>query len=74
MFRTLASCHVAPSMLLRRKCAFQKLCGSHKTFTSAAETVMKDYKGITYAHSVKVDVKWGDMDAFGHVNNTVYFK
>ncbi|MGJ8663751.1 MAG: acyl-CoA thioesterase [Marinicella sp.] len=23
---------------------------------------------------VKLPVQWGDMDAFGHVNNTVYFK
>jgi len=23
---------------------------------------------------VKIPVQWGDMDAFGHVNNTVYFK
>ena len=27
-------------------------------------------------HSIemKIDVAWGDMDAFGHVNNCVYFK
>lgn len=24
--------------------------------------------------SVEVPVAWGDMDAFGHVNNTVYFR
>ena len=23
---------------------------------------------------VELDVAWGDMDAFGHVNNTVYFR
>ena len=23
---------------------------------------------------VKIPVSWGDMDAFGHVNNTLYFK
>ena len=24
--------------------------------------------------SLKMDVDWGEMDAYGHVNNTVYFK
>ncbi len=24
--------------------------------------------------TVNIPVQWGDMDAFGHVNNTVYFK
>jgi acyl-CoA thioester hydrolase len=24
--------------------------------------------------TTKIDVRWGDMDAFGHVNNTVYFR
>jgi acyl-CoA thioester hydrolase len=24
--------------------------------------------------SVEIPVAWGDMDAFGHVNNTVYFR
>jgi acyl-CoA thioester hydrolase len=24
--------------------------------------------------TVEIPVAWGDMDAFGHVNNTVYFK
>ena len=27
-----------------------------------------------YAVIVKQDVIWGDMDAFSHVNNTVYFR
>ncbi|MGR6874101.1 acyl-CoA thioesterase [Pseudomonas sp. HK3] len=27
-----------------------------------------------YAVTVKQDVIWGDMDAFNHVNNTVYFR
>ena len=26
------------------------------------------------AHSIVIPVRWGDMDAFGHVNNTVYFR
>lgn len=24
--------------------------------------------------SLKMDVSWGEMDAYGHVNNTIYFK
>jgi acyl-CoA thioester hydrolase len=24
--------------------------------------------------SCEIPVRWGDMDAFGHVNNTVYFR
>ena len=27
-----------------------------------------------YPISLEQDVLWGDMDAFGHVNNTVYFR
>jgi acyl-CoA thioester hydrolase len=26
------------------------------------------------AHTMRQDIRWGDMDAFGHVNNTVYFR
>ncbi len=25
-------------------------------------------------HSTKIAIRWGDMDAYGHVNNTVYFR
>ena len=25
-------------------------------------------------HSARVPVRWGDMDFYGHVNNTVYFR
>ena len=25
-------------------------------------------------HSVSIPIRWGDMDALGHVNNTVYFR
>jgi len=28
----------------------------------------------TLIHSCKIDIRWGDMDALGHVNNTVYFR
>jgi acyl-CoA thioester hydrolase len=25
-------------------------------------------------HTQRIEVRWGDMDAMGHVNNTVYFR
>ena len=25
-------------------------------------------------HTTRVPIRWGDMDAMGHVNNTVYFR
>lgn len=25
-------------------------------------------------HTTRMTIRWGDMDAFGHVNNTVYFR
>jgi acyl-CoA thioester hydrolase len=25
-------------------------------------------------HTTQIPIRWGDMDAFGHVNNTVYFR
>ena len=25
-------------------------------------------------HTERIDIRWGDMDAMGHVNNTVYFR
>jgi acyl-CoA thioester hydrolase len=25
-------------------------------------------------HTARIPVRWGDMDAFGHVNNTLYFR
>ncbi len=27
-----------------------------------------------FVHEIVVPVRWGDMDAMGHVNNTVYFR
>ena len=26
------------------------------------------------AHVARIPIRWGDMDAMGHVNNTVYFR
>lgn len=34
---------------------------------------LKDF-AATFPVQVKLPVQWGEMDAFGHVNNTVYFK
>lgn len=34
----------------------------------------KDKFSAEYAVIVKQDIIWGDMDAFNHVNNTVYFR
>ena len=25
-------------------------------------------------HVTRMPIRWGDMDAYGHVNNTVYFR
>ena len=33
---------------------------------------MKDEKRL--AHIERIPIRWGDMDAMGHVNNTVYFR
>ena len=27
-----------------------------------------------WVHTTRMPVRWGDMDAMGHVNNTVYFR
>ena len=41
--------------------------------SSAAAGALKDYKGREYTHTVDIPVRWGDMDAMGHVNNVQYF-
>jgi acyl-CoA thioester hydrolase len=28
----------------------------------------------TLVHAMRMPIRWGDMDAMGHVNNTVYFR
>lgn len=30
--------------------------------------------GKKLVHVTKMPIRWGDMDAYGHVNNTVYFR
>jgi acyl-CoA thioester hydrolase len=27
-----------------------------------------------FVHQMVIPIRWGDMDAMGHVNNTVYFR
>jgi acyl-CoA thioester hydrolase len=27
-----------------------------------------------HVHTIRMAIRWGDMDAMGHVNNTVYFR
>ena len=40
---------------------------------NATDCTMNDLND-SYAIIIDQDVRWGDMDAFAHVNNTVYFK
>ena len=35
---------------------------------------MEEAKQRTLVHVTRIPVRWGDMDAMGHVNNTVYFR
>lgn len=31
-------------------------------------------RGMSFPVSLEIPVAWGDMDAFGHVNNTIFFR
>ncbi len=31
-------------------------------------------EGFRRVHSTRIAIRWGDMDALGHVNNTAYFR
>jgi acyl-CoA thioester hydrolase len=31
-------------------------------------------EGAKLIYTIRIPVRWGDMDAYGHVNNTVYFR
>jgi acyl-CoA thioester hydrolase len=33
---------------------------------------LPEHKKLT--HEMRIPIRWGDMDAMGHVNNTVYFR
>jgi acyl-CoA thioester hydrolase len=35
---------------------------------------MTDIDSRRLVHTSRQSIRWGDMDAFGHVNNTVYFR
>ena len=40
-------------------------------FGNDVDATMSDKKQV---HAMRQAIRWGDMDAFGHVNNTVYFR
>ena len=31
-------------------------------------------EGLKLVHEMRIAVRWGDLDAMGHVNNTIYFR
>jgi acyl-CoA thioester hydrolase len=31
-------------------------------------------EGLKLVHELRMPVRWGDLDAMGHVNNTIYFR
>jgi acyl-CoA thioester hydrolase len=35
---------------------------------------MRELNRSDYAHLTPIQVKWGEMDSLGHVNNTVFFR
>jgi acyl-CoA thioester hydrolase len=43
--------------------------GNRETSKTEAETPAE-----TLVYMATIPIRWGDMDAFGHVNNTVYFR
>jgi acyl-CoA thioester hydrolase len=38
----------------------------------AAEDFMTDFHPQQFRHVIDIQVRWGDLDALGHVNNAVY--
>ncbi|MFK0376562.1 acyl-CoA thioesterase [Pandoraea sp. NPDC090278] len=42
-----------------------------RRFSSWGIAVSSEYKEV---FRMSMPIRWGDMDAFGHVNNTVYFR
>lgn len=30
--------------------------------------------GLKLVHEMRIPIRWGDLDAMGHVNNTIYFR
>lgn len=43
-------------------------------FTEVATLVSRIMSNKKLVHTMRMPVRWGDMDAMGHVNNTVYFR
>eukprot|EP00756_Hemistasia_phaeocysticola_P057915 Hpha_TRINITY_DN34524_c0_g1::TRINITY_DN34524_c0_g1_i1::g.96413::m.96413/K07107/ybgC; acyl-CoA thioester hydrolase len=39
-----------------------------------AEALLDNYKGTYYPWREQLEVRWGDMDLMGHVNNVMYFR
>jgi acyl-CoA thioester hydrolase len=35
---------------------------------------MMETKKHKLIHTTRIPMRWGDMDAYGHVNNTIYFR
>src|SRR5438552_8144311 len=44
----------------------------HYNCVSSPALSMNPYRKLV--HSTRMPIRWGDMDAMGHVNNTVYFR
>jgi len=42
-----------------------------KAVKQAEQAPLDDYRPV---FQMSIPIRWGDMDAFGHVNNTVYFR
>ena len=40
----------------------------------ATATPSPETAGYQHVFNITLSIRWGDMDAFGHVNNTVYFR
>ena len=36
--------------------------------------MMPEEQAYRWVHTSEIPIRWGDMDAYGHVNNTVYFR
>ena len=45
------------------------LTGEQRPLPESVRSALADYRSIT-----TLPVQWGDQDAFGHVNNVVYFR
>ena len=57
--------HVATGAAQQRWC-------SKPAAAAAAAPSLSSVRHMTFGHSMTIPVRWGDMDAYGHVNNTTY--